>query len=237
MKIKSILAGVVAAGAVCAVSATAFAEDAVLVSAPVTEDIYVSPDDAGAELETKVAEQFNKLFGAQFELFAQQIKAAIEAAGGVEAVVDSAMEQLEGKTPDELKAMFVEQLKASNISEEQINLIMQQYNSESGESSFTADTYKQIMTDILNTLQSADGAGSFIEAILMNCDEDTLKQLSEAFDAYEAGEVEDVKPGAGETTGEATGGDNVDTGVEGVAAVVGVIAVAGAVVVISRKRA
>ena len=167
----------------------------------------------------------------------EKIKAAIEAAGGVEAVVNSAMEQIEGKTPDELKAMFVEQLKASNISEEQINLIMQQYDSESGEGSFTADTYKQIMTDILNTLQSAEGAGSFIEAILMNCDEDTLKQLSEAFDAYEAGEVEDDKTGEGETTGEATGGDNADTGVEGVAAVVGVIAVAGAVVVISRKRA
>ena len=233
MKIKSIAAAVAAAVTVCAVSATAFAEEAVLVSAPVTEDIYVSPDDASAELETKVAEQFNKLFGAQFELFAQQIKAAIEAAGGVEAVVNSAMEQIEGKTPDELKAMFVEQLKASNISEEQINLIMQQYDSESGEGSFTADTYKQIMTDILNTLQSAEGAGSFIEAILMNCDEDTLKQLSEALDAYEAGEVEDDKTGEGETTG----GDNADTGVEGVAAVVGVIAVAGAVVVISRKRA
>lgn len=237
MKIKSIAAAVAAAGTVCAVSATAFAEDVVLVSAPVTEDIYVSPDDASAELETKVAEQFNKLFGDQLEVFAQQIKAAIEAAGGVEAVVNSAMEQIEGKTPDELKAMFVEQLKASNISEEQINLIMQQYDSESGEGSFTADTYKQIMTDILNTLQSAEGAGSFIEAILMNCDEDTLKQLSEAFDAYEAGEVEDDKTGEGETTGEATGGDNADTGVEGVAAVVGVIAVAGAVVVISRKRA
>lgn len=240
MKIKSIAAAVAAAGTVCAVSATAFAEDVVLVSAPVTEDIYVSPDDASAELETKVAEQFNKLFGDQFEVFAQQIKAAIEAAGGVEAVVNSAMEQIEGKTPDELKAMFVEQLKASNISEEQINLIMQQYDSESGEGSFTADTYKQIMTDILNTLQSAEGAGSFIEAILMNCDEDTLKQLSEAFDAYEAGEVEDVMPGAGEETGkgeDTTGGDNADTGVEGVAAVVGVIAVAGAVVVISRKRA
>lgn len=233
MKIKSIAAAVAAAGTVCAVSATAFAEDVVLVSAPVTEDIYVSPDDASAELETKVAEQFNKLFGDQLEVFAQQIKAAIEAAGGVEAVVNSAMEQIEGKTPDELKAMFVEQLKASNISEEQINLIMQQYDSESGEGSFTADTYKQIMTDILNTLQSAEGAGSFIEAILMNCDEDTLKQLSEAFDAYEAGEVEDDKTGEGETTG----GDNADTGVEGVAAVVGVIAVAGAVVVISRKRA
>lgn len=237
MKIKSILAGVVAAGAVCAVSATAFAEEAVLVSAPVTEDIYVSPDDTSAELETKVAEQFNKLFGDQLEVFAQQIKATIEAAGGVEAVVNSAMEQIEGKTPEELKAMFVEQLKASNISEEQINLIMQQYNSESGEGSFTADTYKNIMTDILNTLQSAEGAGSFIETILMNCDEETLKQLSEAFDAYEAGEVEDDKTGEGETTGEATGGDNADTGVEGVAAVVGVIAVAGAVVVISRKRA
>ncbi|MCI7691088.1 MAG: NPXTG-anchored protein [Oscillospiraceae bacterium] len=237
MKIKSIAAAVAAAGTVCAVSATAFAEDVVLVSAPVTEDIYVSPDDASAELETKVAEQFNKLFGDQLEVFAQQIKAAIEAAGGVEAVVNSAMEQIEGKTPDELKAMFVEQLKASNISEEQINLIMQQYDSESGEGSFTADTYKQIMTDILNTLQSAEGAGSFIETILMNCDEETLKQLSEAFDAYEAGEVEDDKTGEGETTGEATGGDNADTGVEGVAAVVGVIAVAGAVVVISRKRA
>ena len=77
------------------------------------------------------------------------------------------------------------------------------------------------------------------ESILMNYDEETLKTISEALDAYEAAQAgagEDVKPGTGETTGEATG-DNADTGVEGVAAVVGVIAVAGAAVVISRKRA
>ncbi|MGN0670567.1 MAG: NPXTG-anchored protein [Oscillospiraceae bacterium] len=239
MKIKSILAGVVAAGAVCAVSATAFADEPVLVSAPVEEDIYIAPGDTGSELETKVAEQFKKLFGDQLAVFAEQIKASIEAAGGVDAIVDNAMEQIEGKTPDELKATFVEQLKQSGVSEEQINQIMEYYNSEEGEGAFTPEMYRNVLTGLLTSLQNTEGAGALIESVLMMFDEATLQQLSEALDAYEAGQGagEDVKPGTGETTGEATGGDNADTGVEGVAAVVGVIAVAGAAVVISRKRA
>ncbi len=238
MKIKSILAGVVAAGALCAVSATAFADDVVLVSAPEGQDIYIAPGEA--ELETKVAEQFKKLFGDKIDLFAEQIKASIDAAGGVEAIVDNAMEQIEGKTPDELKATFVEQLQANGVSEEQINQIMEYYNSEAGEGSFTPEMYKDMYTALLTSFQDPEGFGSFIESILMNYDEETLKTISEALDAYEAAQAgagEDVKPGTGETTGEATGGDNADTGVEGVAAVVGVIAVAGAAVVISRKRA
>lgn len=234
MKIKSILAGVVAAGAVCAVSATAFADEPVLVSAPVDEDIYIAPGDTSAELETKVAEQFKKLFGDKLAVFAEQIKASIEAAGGVDAIVDNAMEQIEGKTPEELKAMFVEQLQANGVSEEQINQIMEYYNSEAGEGAFTPEMYKDMYTALLTSLQDPEGFSSFIESVLMNFDEETLKTISEALDAYEAGQAgEDVKPGTGETTG----GDNADTGVEGVAAVVGVIAVAGAAVVISRKRA
>lgn len=242
MKIKSILAGVVAAGAVCAASATAFADDVVLVSAPEKEDIYIAPGDTSAELETKVAQQFKKLFGDQLDAFAEQIKASIEAAGGIEAIVDNAMEQIEGKTPDELKATFVEQLKQGGVSDEQIKQIMEYYNSEAGEGSFTPEMYKDMFTALLTSLQDPEGFGSFIESILMNYDEETLKTISEALDAYEeaqAGAGEDVKPGAGEETGkgEETTGDNADTGVEGVAAVVGVIAVAGAAVVISRKRA
>ncbi len=238
MKIKSILAGVVAAGAVCAVSATAFADEPVLVSAPVDEDIYIAPGDTSAELETKVAEQFKKLFGDKLAVFAEQIKASIEAAGGVDAIVDNAMEQIEGKTPEELKAMFVEQLQANGVSEEQINQIMEYYNSEAGEGAFTPEMYKDMYTALLTSLQDPEGFSSFIESVIMNFDEETLKTISEALDAYEAGQAgEDVKPGTGETTGDATGGDNADTGVEGVAAVVGVIAVAGAAVVISRKRA
>ena len=240
MKIKSILAGVVAAGAVCAVSATAFADEPVLVSAPVDEDIYIAPGDTSAELETKVAEQFKKLFGDQLAVFAEQIKASIEAAGGVDAIVDNAMEQIEGKTPEELKAMFAEQLQANGVSEEQINQIMDYYNSEAGEGSFTPEMYKDMYSALLTSLQDPEGFSSFIESVLMNYDEETLKTISEALDAYEAAQAgagEDVKPGTGETTGETTGGDNADTGVEGVAAVVGVIAVAGAAVVISRKRA
>lgn len=236
MKIKSILAGVVAAGAVCAVSATAFADEPVLVSAPVDEDIYIAPGDTSAELETKVAEQFKKLFGDKLAVFAEQIKASIEAAGGVDAIVDNAMEQIEGKTPEELKAMFVEQLKQGGVSEEQINQIMEYYNSEAGEGAFTPEMYKDMYSALLTSLQDPEGFSSFIESVLMNFDEETLKTISEALDAYEAAQAgagEDVKPGTGETTG----GDNADTGVEGVAAVVGVIAVAGAAVVISRKRA
>lgn len=236
MKIKSILAGVVAAGAVCAVSATAFADDVVLVSAPVEEDIYIAPGDTSAELESKVAEQFMKLFGDQLDAMAQQVKASIEAAGGIDAIVDNAMEQFEGKTPDELRAIFVEQLQSSGISEEQINQIMEYYNSESAEGAFTPEMYRNVLTGLLTSLQSTDGVAEFIESALMMFDEATLQQVSEALDAYEAAQAgagEDVKPGTGETTG----GDNADTGVEGVAAVVGVIAVAGAAVVISRKRA
>ncbi len=239
MKIKSILAGVVAAGAVCAVSATAFAEEPVVVATSGNEDIYIAPGDTSAELEKKIAEQFKKLFGDQLGVFAEQIKASIEAAGGVDAIVDNAMEQIEGKTPDELKATFVEQLKQGGVSEEQINQIMEYYNSEAGEGAFTPEMYKNMYTALLTSLQDPEGFGSFIESILMNYDEETLKTISEALDAYEAAQAgagEDVKPGTGETTGEATG-DNADTGVEGVAAVVGVIAVAGAAVVISRKRA
>lgn len=231
MKIKSILAAIAAAGTVFAVSATSFAEEPVLVSAPVDEDIYIAPGDTSAELEAKIAEQFKKLFGDEIEAFVQQIKAAIDAAGGVDAIVDNAMEQIEGKTPDELKADFEGQLKASGVSEEQIKMIMEYYTSEGG--AFTADTYKEIMTGLLNTLKDAEGVSSFIESILMGYDEETLKTLSEALDEYEAGLA------AGGDTGKAdvTGGDNADTGVEGVAAIVGVIAVAGAVVVISRKKA
>ena len=240
MKIKSILAGVVAASAVCAASATAFAEDVVLVSAPVEEDIYIAPGDTSAELESKVAEQFKKLFGDQIDVFAEQIKASIDAAGGVDAIVDNAMEQIEGKTPDELKATFVEQLKQGGVSEEQINQIMEYYNSKDGEGAFTPEMYKDMFTALLTSLQDPEGFGSFIESVLMNCDEETLKTISEALDAYETAQAgEDVKPGAGSETGkgEAAGGDNADTGAEGVAAVVGVIAVAGAAVVISRKKA
>lgn len=240
MKIKSILAGVVAAGAVCAVSATAFADEPVLVSTAETEDIYIAPGDTSAELETKVTEQFMKLFGDQLDAMAQQVKASIEAAGGIDAIVDNAMEQFEGKTPDELKAMMVEQLQANGVSEEQINQMMEYYNSAEGEKAFTPEMYRNVLTGLLTSLQSTDGIGAFIESVLMNFDEATLQQVSEALDAYEAAQAgagEDVKPGTGETTGEATGGDNADTGVEGVAAVVGVIAVAGAAVVISRKRA
>lgn len=231
MKIKSILAAIAAAGTVCAVSASAFAEEPVLVSAPVTEDVLIAPAPVDAELLTKVSEQFKKLFGEKIEVFANKIKASIEAAGGVDAIVDNAMEQVEGKTPEELKAAFVEQLKASGVSDEQLEQIMELYSSE--ESAFTPEAYREAYTSIFTDIQNSDNVGALIDAMFVMMSEEELKEMSKALDEYEAGLAGGTEIGKDI----AAGGDNTDTGVEGVAAVVGVIAVAGAVVVISRKKA
>lgn len=231
MKIKSILAGVVAAGAVCAVSATAFADEPVLVSAPIEEDIYIAPGDT--VLEAKVSEQFKKLFGDKINEMTNVIKLSIDAAGGIDAIVDNAMEQVEGKSPEELKEIFAEQLGMGGMPEDQLEKIMEAYGSEAAEGVFTPESYRESLTSLLTAIQSNETAGALIDMMFMSMDEDELVELSKALDEYEASLA------AGGETGkaDAAGGDNVDSGVEGVAAVVGVIAVAGAVVVISRKRA
>lgn len=226
MKIKSILAGIAAAGTVCAVSASAFADDVVLVSAPVDEDIYIAPGDD--MLEIKVAEQFKKLFADEISDMCEKMKLAIEAAGGIEDVVNNAMEQVEGKTSDELKAAFFEQLQVGNIPEEQLEQIMEFYNSGDAAGAFTPETYRESITGLLTAIQNTESVDALIDAMFLMMDEADLKEMSKALDEYEANL-------AGKA--DVTGGDNADTGVEGVAAVVGVIAVAGAVVVISRKRA
>ena len=232
MKIKSILAAVAAAGTIFAVSASAFAEEPVLVSAPVAEDILIAPAP-GSALETEVSAKFKKLFADKISEFTEQIKQAVEAAGGIDSIVDNAMEQIEGKSPEELKAMFAEQLAASSIPEEQVEKIMEMYSSEEAAGTFTPEAYRESITGLLTAIQTEDGTNAMIDAMFLMMDEESLAQMSKALDEYEAGLA------AGGDTGKdiATGGENADTGVEGVAAIVGVIAVAGAVVVISRKKA
>ena len=143
------------------------------------------------------------------------------------------MEQIEGKSPEELKAMFAEQLAASSIPEEQVEKIMEMYSSEEAAGTFTPEAYRESITGLLTAIQTEDGTNAMIDAMFLMMDEESLAQMSKALDEYEAG----LAAGGGTGKDIATGGDNADTGVEGVAAIVGVIAVAGAVVVISRKKA
>lgn len=231
MKIKSIAAAVAAAGTVCAVSASAFADEPVLVSAPVAEDILIAPAP-GSSLAAEVSAKFKKLFGDKIAEFTEKMKLAIEAAGGIEDVVNNAVEQVEGKTPEEIKAMFAEQLQTSGVSEEQLADIIEHFSSEGASGDFTPETYRESVTGLLTAIQNTDSVNDLIDSMLIAMDEEALKDMSKALDEYESNL-------AGAEIGKdiATGGDNADTGVEGVAAVVGVIAVAGAVVVISRKRA
>ena len=192
------------------------------------------PEAGDTSLVEKVTAQYTKLFGDKMDQFVEKIKASIEAAGGVEAIVDNAMEQFEGKTPEELKAIFVDQLKENGVSEEQINKIMEFYNSEAGEGAFDTEMYRNVLTGLLTSIQTSEGATGLFETVIASLDDETLEKLSEVLDALEAAkEAAEDKP----ATDNPETGDNADTGVEGVAAVVGVIAVAGAAVVISRKRA
>lgn len=220
MKIKSILAGIAAVCTLGAISAAAFADDAPILISPAPtadEDIMVimpAPED----LKATYVEKFGEGFYA--------VKSEIAKAGGVDAYFEKARATMKGLTVEQVKTSLKEVLTVQGVSE-----------------------------DIAAALEILDGAS---DADIVFSDEgfDEAKPFYQELDKYETPEeyfgyvihtlstddaskvlfllknsevVSDViVPGTG---------DNVGTGAEGVAAVVGVIAVAGAAVVISRKKA
>lgn len=79
----------------------------------------------------------------------------------------------------------------------------------------------------------ADGTASLETVTLSDASGNVVKTIGEAAPAAPS-TPDDSKPSEGDNSG--SSGDNVNTGVEGVAAVVGVAALAGAALVVARKR-
>lgn len=146
------------------------------------------------------------------------LKAGIEGAGGVDALADKIMAEITDEQLAEIKAALTE---SGAVAPEELE-------------SLTKESVKETVKESLTILQSTENVDDIFINALSTLGDEELAAMSAAIDesikALEDPnkELGDIAPAPGE---------NPDTGVESVAAVVGVIAVAGAVVVISRKKA
>lgn len=226
MKIKSILAGIAAVCTLGAISATAFADDAPVLISPAPTDsddiLVISPaPDAGSadELKAKYVEKLGNGFNA--------VKSEIAKVGGVDAYFEKTRAALKALTPDQIKEFIKDVLKAQGMTDEQIDALMTSFDSASAEDFTFNDEAFDDMKKYYQKIDECKTAEEFADYLVS----DEGKEMADAI-VYMVGNVKkddgDISTGTG---------DNADTGAEGVAAVVGVIAVAGAVVVISRKKA
>ncbi len=149
------------------------------------------------------------------------LKTGIEAAGGVDALADKIMAEITDEQLAEIKAALTE---SGEIAPEEL-------------ASLTKDSIKEAVKESLTILQSTENVDEIFINALSTLGEEELAAMSALIDESikaleeqleDPNKEPDVAPGTGE---------NPHTGVESVAAIVGVIAVAGAVVVISRKKA
>lgn len=217
MKIKSILAGIAAVCTIGAVSATAFADDAPILISPAPtagDDIMVispAPDDLKATYSEKFGEDF------------YAVKSEIAKAGGVDAYFEKARAAMKALTPDRIKSSMKKILAAQGVAEEDIDAALALLDGVFDENVIFDDDSFNEMKPFYQELDKYETPDEYFGNVLSTLSiDDTTKML------FLLNNSDAVVPGAG---------DNADTGAEGVAAVVGVIAVAGAAVVISRKKA
>jgi len=228
MKIKSILAGIAAAGTICAVSAAAFADDVpVLISPnPNADDIMViSPAPAKSAVD-EILEMYGGEFGESFK----NVKAQIAMVGGGDAYFEMAKQFFSSISAGEVDKMLSDTLKAQGLTDEQIKEALASFNSAT-EFVFDEEEFEQFRSHF-RMIEKCGTSDEFVEYIKSNLEDEYAVGILAA--VKEMGETTDGIVPKDDIT---AGGDNADTGAEGVAAVVGIIAVAGAVVVISRKKA
>lgn len=148
------------------------------------------------------------------------VKATIEGAGGVDAFTDAVMAEI----TDEQFADIKEGLEAGGAaSAEQL-------------ATFTKDALKDVVKQAATIVADTETVDEIIVGVLGGFGDEGLAAMSAMLDEQIAA-LEDQNPGLEDPDIAPNPGENPDTGVESVAAIVGVIAVAGAVVVISRKKA
>lgn len=228
MKIKSILAGIAAAGTICAVSVSAFADDAPLLISPNpnADDIMViSPAP-----QKSAVDELLEIYGGEFDESFKNVKEQISAVGGADAYFEMAKQLFSSISSEEVDKMLSDTLKAQGLTDEQIKEALASFDSAT-EFVFDEEEFEQFRQH-LRMIEKCDTSDEFVEYIKSHLEDEyavgilsAVKEMGDKADA--AAPKDDI----------AAGGDNADTGAEGVAAVVGVIAVAGAVVVISRKKA
>lgn len=221
MKIKSILAGIAAVCTIGAVSATAFADDAPILISPAPtagDDIMVispAPDD----LKAAYSEKFGEYFYA--------VKSEIAKAGGVDAYFEKARAAMKALTPDRIKSSMKKILAAQGVAEEDIDAALALLDGVFDENVIFDDDSFNEMKPFYQELDKYETPDEYFGNVFSTLSMDDAAKMLFLLNNSEA--VSDAAvPDAG---------DNADTGAEGVAAVVGVIAVAGAAVVISRKKA
>ena len=229
MKIKSILAGIVAAGTICAVSVSAFADDAPLLISPNpnADDIMViSPAP-----QKSAVDELLDIYGGEFGESFKSVKAKIASVGGADAYFEMAKQLFSSISPEEVDKMLSDTLKAQGLTDEQIKEALASFDSAT-EFVFDEEEFEQFRSH-LRMIEKCGTSDEFVEYIKSNLEDEYAAGILAAVKEMGGG-TDSVVPIKDDIT---AGGDNADTGAEGVAAVVGVIAVAGAVVVISRKKA
>lgn len=221
MKIKSILAGIAAVCTIGAVSATAFADDAPILISPAPaadEDIMVIMPSPEA-LKAAYVEKFSEGFYA--------VKSEIAKAGGVDAYFEKARAAMKALTVDEIKTSMKEVFTAQGVSEEKIAAALELLDAASDADLVFSDEGFNEAKPFYEELDKYETPDEYFEYVIHTLSTDDASKVLFLLKNSEV--VSDVVvPDAG---------DNVDSGVESVAVVVGVIAVAGAVVVVSRKKA
>ena len=147
------------------------------------------------------------------------LKAGIEAAGGVDAFADAVMAEITEQQLSDIKAALAANGAATTEDLEAL----------------TKDSLKETVKQAATMVESVESVDEIFINTLSIFGDEGLAAMSAMIDEQIAalenqnlgGETPDIAPAPGE---------NPDTGVESVATIVGVIAVAGAVVVISRKK-
>lgn len=229
MKIKSILAGIAAAGTVCAVSAAAFADDAPMLISPNpnADDIMV----ISTAPQKSAVDEILEIYGGDFDASFLSVKAQIAAVGGADVYFEMAKQFFSSISPEEVYKMLSDTLKAQGLTDEEIKEALASFDSAT-EFVFNEEEFEQFRSH-LRMIEKCGTSDEFVEYIKSNLEDEYAAGILAAVKEM-GGSTDSVVPIKDDIT---AGGDNADTGAEGVAAVVGVIAVAGAVVVISRKKA
>lgn len=251
MRIKSIFAGIAAAGVLTFTGAAAFADEGeVKLAAADEKAVLISGSAAEATVDDVVAkchELFDGMLaeqGTSLDEGLKELKAAITEAGGVDAVMAEFKTQFTPEMLEEAVAAGIAEAKESGATEEELAEAQAVFDM------FTYETIEQIFTQVLTAAATAENFDGYIASLCEGADGATLGVVSAALDEVAvqmdaimeaasqiASDNTASASGENQAPGAAEGGDNADTGVEGVAAVFGVIAIAGAAVVISRKRA
>lgn len=148
------------------------------------------------------------------------MKSGIEAAGGVDAFTDTIMAEITDEELADIKASLVESGMFASAELETL----------------TKESLKEDVKEAATILANTKNVDEIFINALNSLGEEQLAAMSAMIDES-LNALENQNPGLEDPDIATNPGENPDTGVESVAAIVGVIAVAGAVVVISRKKA